>query len=47
MNFGVSNDVKDLAIIKYEDVASYQIKNNEELKGKNLVNYIKSIEKKK
>lgn len=47
MNFGVINEVRDLEIIKYEEVASYQIKNNEELKGKNLVNYIKSVEKKK
>lgn len=47
MNSGVITEIKDVTIIKYEDVVTYQIKNNEELKGKNLVNYIKSVEKKK
>lgn len=51
MNSGVFanqlDEVREVTIIKYEDVSSYQIKNNDELKGKNLVNYIRSIEKKK
>lgn len=51
MNSGVfANQLTEVRvdnIIKYEDISSYQIKNNDELKGKNLVNYIKAIEKKK
>lgn len=51
MNSGVFanqlTEVRVANIIKYEDISSYQIKNSDELKGKNLVNYIKGIEKKK